>query len=409
MLTEDGFRNVAISTDGIKLNKPCEQKGTTLVFYNGFKKQIAYVKSARVTRKTLRSTGLFLFIYSALTACSDPAFVEKTTESTLAGKTSGDAKSKSKPIPRFDPMPEESNSGAPDPDDKGDQSVADGSSQQGALKNGLGEDSSSIGGAGSVVGMNTSTSVCPKSMVEIFGNFVLKGGKSLSLQSQLASLPGQEILLTFKVGSLLSLEKGILIAADAVVEETFEKMKVEVPQLPVCNTEVVVKLIPSSTFVSSKPAVRGLKGNLYRLPSNTERLPDLSKMSSIGKVYISEIDVAVRRFSEGFPGVVGDLFEWFAIDFEGKLKISSPGKYSFRVVSDDGSLFYLNGALIVNNDGVHGVKTVDSASLDLMSGTFPIRLSYFQGPRFSIALQLFYQGPGVTEWTIVPQSMLSVD
>ena len=151
MLTEDGFRNVAISTHGIKLNKPCEQKGTTLVFYTGFKKQIAYVKSARVTRKTLRSTGLFLFIYSALSACSDPAFVEKTTESTLAGKTSGDSKSKSKPIPRFDPMPEESNSGAPDLDGKGDQSGSDGNPRQGA--------------AGSGTGLNTSTSESKKEPV----------------------------------------------------------------------------------------------------------------------------------------------------------------------------------------------------------------------------------------------------
>ena len=46
--------------------------------------------------------------------------------------------------------------------------------------------------------------------------------------------------------------------------------------------------------------------------------------------------------------------EKFAFVFEGYIKISKDGVYTFFTESDDGSLLYIDDMLIVDNDGNHG-------------------------------------------------------
>jgi hexosaminidase len=68
----------------------------------------------------------------------------------------------------------------------------------------------------------------------------------------------------------------------------------------------------------------------------------------------------------------------FALLFEGFIKIDSLDIYTFSSTSDDGSRIYVNGKMIVDNDGVHG-KITRSGSIGLNKGIFPIRIEYFEG------------------------------
>src|SRR4029079_13633502 len=52
----------------------------------------------------------------------------------------------------------------------------------------------------------------------------------------------------------------------------------------------------------------------------------------------------------------------FALKLTGIIEVPRAGKYTFRVASDDGSRVYLDGQLLIENDGVHGV-TEKSASV----------------------------------------------
>jgi hypothetical protein len=81
--------------------------------------------------------------------------------------------------------------------------------------------------------------------------------------------------------------------------------------------------------------------------------------------------VCRRSFDEGFPGVT-DRFEWFAIDYTARFWVSEPGKYRFALASDDGSV-------------------------NLKMGEHAIRVSYFQGPRYQVALVLRVARPGEQE------------
>ena len=88
-----------------------------------------------------------------------------------------------------------------------------------------------------------------------------------------------------------------------------------------------------------------------------------------------------------------DRFEWFAIDYTGRFWVDKPGLYTFVLTSDDGARVYLDDQLFVDNDGLHEPEQ-RTGSIRLASGIHRIRVSYFQGPRFQVALVLKVAGPG---------------
>jgi len=149
---------------------------------------------------------------------------------------------------------------------------------------------------------------------------------------------------------------------------------------------------PNPTFGTTVVIPSGLKGAIYKLPKNADRLPDFERIKKpMGAIYTSELNVPLQTFEQGFPGVT-DRFEWFAIDYQGKFWIEKPGLYAFILTSDDGSRLYIDDQLIADNDGLHQVQD-RHCSIRLTRGIHRIRVSYFQGPRLQVALVLRVAGP----------------
>ncbi len=143
---------------------------------------------------------------------------------------------------------------------------------------------------------------------------------------------------------------------------------------------------------SYKKTPFALKGNIYILEPNTNKLPDFTHLKSIGQIYATNLNITPRSFDEGFPGVTGH-YEWFAIDYKGTFPINEPGEYKFRLTSDDGSILFIDGKKVIDNDGIHSPAT-KQGSIDLKKGIHNIRIQYFQGPAFEIALVLEIQKQG---------------
>ncbi len=136
----------------------------------------------------------------------------------------------------------------------------------------------------------------------------------------------------------------------------------------------------------------GLKGLVYHVPRDSDHLPNFEKLKPKGTIYTTSLNVPPRDFRSGFPGVTKRI-EWFAIDYTGRFWIEKPALYRFSLTSDDGSRLYIDDQLIADNDGVHSPE-VRFASLQLAGGVHNIRVSYFQGPRDTVALILLIAGPG---------------
>lgn len=159
------------------------------------------------------------------------------------------------------------------------------------------------------------------------------------------------------------------------------------------------------TFISPVMPGHGFVGQLYYNGSTLRRIPDFKRMKPVYTFATANLDVPKRNFMNGFPTPQEqNVFENFAIQFRAKLAINKPGVYEFMLTSDDGSRLYINGKLVVDNDGVHA--TISRRShIRLNAGFHPIEIHYFQGPRHAIALQLHYKPPNGTR-SIVPPSVI---
>ena len=176
------------------------------------------------------------------------------------------------------------------------------------------------------------------------------------------------------------------------------------PPAPVLGTPVRTPAQPNVNnkgTIPNNPAVFGvldpsggaLKGTLYWIPTDTMNFPDVTKLQPQGTIYTNQLAVPMHDFNEGFPGVANRT-EWFAIRYEGSFTVGRAGEYGFELVSDDGSLLYIDGNLVINNDGRHTPQPPKDGKAMLTAGTHTIRVDYFKSMRWVVALELYVVPPG---------------
>jgi len=137
----------------------------------------------------------------------------------------------------------------------------------------------------------------------------------------------------------------------------------------------------------------GLIGQVYVPGGEILHMPDFTHLTPIYTFVTANLDVPKREYTQGFPTPeMQAVTENFAIRFRGELAVDTPGLYHFGLYSDDGSKLYIDGTLVVDNDGIHPAMG-KKGSITLTTGMHPVEIHYFQGPRHSIALQWFYQPP----------------
>jgi hypothetical protein len=148
-------------------------------------------------------------------------------------------------------------------------------------------------------------------------------------------------------------------------------------------------------FGSGVNSPDSLMGQVYFVPEGTSRFPDVSAMKPTAVLYAKQLNIAPRSFEAGFPGV-DKRFEWFAVRYTGNFTVATAGAFKFHVLSDDGCLIYVDGAKVLDNDGVHPPQN-HVETVQLTAGQHTIQVDYFQGPKFDIALQFWVTPPGGTE------------
>jgi len=95
----------------------------------------------------------------------------------------------------------------------------------------------------------------------------------------------------------------------------------------------------------------------------------------------------------------------FALRFTGTLQIPKSGKYQFYCASDDGSRLYIDGKMVVNNDGLHGMVE-RAGSVDLSAGSHSLLVTYFDNGGGD-GLRVAWSGPGIQK-QLIPADRLMV-
>ena len=151
----------------------------------------------------------------------------------------------------------------------------------------------------------------------------------------------------------------------------------------------------SETFVQAKPLtykgktlLPGMKYDYYE-GGTWESMPDFSKLTP-----------EFSGITPDFSLDIGELEDFFAIRFSGYISIKTAGEYTFELSSDDGSMLYINGKELVNNDGLHPVRPV-TGTIELKPGMHKILVTYFEW-KLEKGLMLKYKGPGVPMQNVQP-------
>jgi hypothetical protein len=152
----------------------------------------------------------------------------------------------------------------------------------------------------------------------------------------------------------------------------------------------------TTVFGTTVYAPGGLEGKIYFIPE-VQKLPNLAKLKPVGTIYAKALNVPLTEFREGFPGIT-NRFEWFAIEYTGSFFVADPGKYTFRLQSDDGSKLFIDGKRIINIDALGTFWAVGSTILT--AGLHDLRIDYFQGPRYHLELIFEVQRPSVKRFQI---------
>ncbi len=96
-------------------------------------------------------------------------------------------------------------------------------------------------------------------------------------------------------------------------------------------------------------------------------MPDFAQLTPKATGETSGFDLAFTPRKDGF-----------ALRFTGKMQIAKAGEYTFHITSDDGSLLYIDGKLVANNDGIHA-PTSKSGKAQLAAGTHEVQVDFFEG------------------------------
>jgi hexosaminidase len=95
----------------------------------------------------------------------------------------------------------------------------------------------------------------------------------------------------------------------------------------------------------------------------------------------------------------------FGVTYEGYFNAATDGKYIFSTQSDDGSVIYIDGQMVVDNDGKHSLYEQPGEVL-LQKGMHKFTLKYFEAGAFS-TLRVYLTLPGRPKGEFSAENMLN--
>jgi hypothetical protein len=197
----------------------------------------------------------------------------------------------------------------------------------------------------------------------------------------------------------------------------------EVEEIDVPNTRVTVldNFNPGTTVcnpfggASSEGSDEGLWAQLYYLNDSQPRYSSVTDYMRYGTranadLFFGQLDIPTHAWDLGFMTQAGiplvnpkgeALYEWFALHIESEIRLGRldrPAKYQFAVLSDDGVIMEINDdqagfTNLIHNDGIMATDMRCATRTVAMDSEkrLPMKLDYFQGPRYSVALIVMWR------------------
>ena len=125
--------------------------------------------------------------------------------------------------------------------------------------------------------------------------------------------------------------------------------------------------------VVPNPAIQVLKADPGLQVSwhlgNWKAMPDFASLEVAGSAVVDRVSVASKPREDQY-----------AMRFTGLIEAPATGVYEFFLTSDDGSVLAIDGAMVVDNDGLHSALT-KSGTVALEQGAASLRGGLLRGGR----------------------------
>jgi len=145
----------------------------------------------------------------------------------------------------------------------------------------------------------------------------------------------------------------------------------------------------------------GIRAEFFNYNEKIRSLPDLNNKTP--DVVRTDEQINYISTRQAWDGLSDDFKDTFASRHTGCIYISTSGAYTFYLKSDDGSKLWMNNQLLINNDGLHGMREKKS-TLNLEEGFHTIRIEFFEN-RGGAGLVFSYQSKEFNK-CVVPSSVL---
>jgi autotransporter-associated beta strand protein len=171
--------------------------------------------------------------------------------------------------------------------------------------------------------------------------------------------------------------------------------------------------LAGSTAVLSLSSQAGLNGQYYNNMPDSNNYTSLSALqthlATLTPALSANSTLAGANFDFGnagqnFPPPYNAGASNLEVEWKGQFNAQAPGLYTFFTASDDGSVLFIDGNMVVNNNFTQGV-TERSGTIDLTAGLHDIAIGYYQGGG-GYGLDASYTAPGGAK-TLLPNSLLS--
>ncbi|WP_146203417.1 Ig-like domain-containing protein [Leucothrix pacifica] len=125
---------------------------------------------------------------------------------------------------------------------------------------------------------------------------------------------------------------------------------------------------------------------------NWNALPDFSALTPVATGTSDSFDITLRNRDE-----------YFGFRFSARINIETAGNYTFYTNSDDGSQLFIDGNLVVDNDGLHAMQE-RSGTVNLSAGDHSLIVTFFEKTGGD-GLTVQYEGAGISK-QLIPSATL---
>ncbi len=158
-------------------------------------------------------------------------------------------------------------------------------------------------------------------------------------------------------------------------------------------------IVPGSALGAVRSNIQpGLIGEYFAINNPISDFPDYDAL--IPNYVQLDTQVNVAPTYDTFNGLPG-LYDYFAVRWTGNVFIETAGDVTFYLNSNDGSRLFIDGELLINNGGLHGMQIVQGTTF-LEPGHHQLRLEYFDNTS-EAGVILSYQPVGEAQQIIPPE------